>query len=443
MFVDKERFKTILTLALPIAAGMASTFVMMVVDLAMVGALGNTALAALGLGSFSIALLLAFVMGVTPAVQGMVARRVGEQSTEARCLPLNAGLLFVLIIAIPLSVICFFFSHDLFDLISSDPDVIREGVPYFQAMIVAIPAVGMNNAFGGFWNGLSRPKVFMLNALFMNCLNVFLNYVLIYGNFGAPALGTLGSGVASAISLYAGLLVYTVITFVHYRSEGFLKYWPKATLLGQVFQVGVPATFQHVFFSLGYIVFYYIIGLVGTAELAVMNVLVRVALLTAIFAEALGVAAATLVAESLGKGDTDGASRWGWDIGKIGVLWITLLGMPLLLFPEWVLSFFLVDPATLSMAVIPAQLTGALTGITSLIIIFAIPLVSVGDGKRVLMVSFSTQWFIFLPLVWLIGPYLNYGLLEISYVQYAYGLIAAAIITSLWSGGKWKSINNT
>lgn len=442
MIIKKERLKTILALTLPITVGMASTFVMMVIDLAMVGSLGNTALAAIGMASFSIALVLAFVMGVTPAVQGMVARRIGEQSTEARCLPLNAGLLFVLIIAIPLALGCYFVSSFIFGLISSDPEVIREGVPYFQAMMIALPAIGMNNAFAGFWNGLSRPKVFMLNALFMNCLNILLNYVFIYGNFGAPALGVLGSGIASAISLYVGLLVYIVITFISHRSEGFLKEWPKVELLKNIFQIGIPATFQQVFFSLGYIVFYFIVGLVGTAELAVTNVLVRIALLTAIFAEALGVAASTLVSESLGKGDTAGASRWGWDIGKMGVLWITLLGLPLLFFPEWVLSFFLVDPATLEMAIIPARLTGALTGITSLIIIFAIPLVSVGDGKRVLMVSLSTQWFVFLPLVWFVGPYLNYGLLEISLLQYAYGLLAAAIITSLWHGGKWKRIGN-
>jgi Na+-driven multidrug efflux pump len=78
--------------------------------------------------------------------------------------------------------------------------------------------------------------------------------------------------------------------------------------------------------------------------------------------------------------------------------------------------------------------------VASLIYIFAYPLFSVGDGNRVMIASFSAQWIFFLPAVWIVGPYLHYGLLQIWLVQAAYTLIAASLVTAIWTEGRWKKI---
>jgi MATE family multidrug resistance protein len=80
------------------------------------------------------------------------------------------------------------------------------------------------------------------------------------------------------------------------------------------------------------------------------------------------------------------------------------------------------------------------SGVGSLIYIFGYTLYSVGDGNRVVLVSFSTQWIFFLPLVWLVGPYLHSGLLQIWLVQMAYGALATSLITAIWISGRWKTI---
>lgn len=438
--LSRKRISEITRLALPIAVGMGSSFIMVLIDLAMIGRLGNVALAAVGLSVFANGLVVAFVAGVTPAVQGIVARRIGEKSSEPKCLPLNGGLGLVLVLGIPLFLLFYLVTPFLFSAIASDPLVVEEGVPYLRAILFALIAVGMNNAFHGFWNGIGRVRIFMTNVIFMNCLNVLLNYMLIFGNFGAPELGTLGAGIASAVSFYVGLLIYFLVTHMYYRKDGFMSVKPEKTLLVHIFKIGLPAALQMATFSLGFIVFYWIVGKVGTAELAAINVLVRVSLLLTLFAEALGMASATLVSTSLGEGEPNAAAEWGWDIAKLGVIFITILGLPMLLTPEWFLSLFLTDQATIEMAIMPARITAALSGVASLIMIFATTLVSLGDGKRVLLVSFCTQWMFFLPAVWIVGPLLKYGLLEITYVQGLYGLLATGLITAIWHGGRWKEI---
>ncbi|HZR59123.1 MAG TPA: MATE family efflux transporter [Terriglobales bacterium] len=438
--LTSERIKTIYKLAFPISIALGSTSMMAVIDLAMVGRLGNNAIAAVGLSVFSNTLVLAFVKGIAPAVQGIVARRRGESSTEPRCLPLNGGLLLALAVGVPLMIIAYFLSPFLFSLISSDPGVTKIGVPFLRTLYLGIVAVGMNNAFQGNWAGMEKPKVYMAIVLFMNCLNISLNYILIFGHFGVPAMGATGAAIGTVVSLYVGAMINFALIYGRFRKDGFLNAKPDRSLVAHIFKLGLPSTVQEFFFSLGSVVLLGMIGKVGTVELAAANVLIRFMIVFTLLAISLGMASATLVSKTVGQGDLASAAQWGWDTGKLGVIGITLLGLPVFLFPKLFLSIFLSDPHAISIAIIPLRLVAATTGTWSLIYIFAYTLYSVGDGKRVMMVSFGTQWLLFLPAVWIVGPHLGYGLLQIWLIATAHGAISTVLITAIWTNGRWKTI---
>jgi multidrug resistance protein, MATE family len=435
-----ERVRAITKLAFPITIAFGSTLMMSVIDLAMVGTQGATTVAAVGLATFSYSLFTSFVIGIEPAVQGLVARSRGEGSPAPRCLPLNAGLLVAVSLGLPLTGLCYWLTSGFFPLISSDAGITRAGVPFLQILYLSIVAVGLNAAFEGTWNGMERPRVYMLIVLLMNCLNILLNYMLIFGHYGAPRLGAIGAAIGTTVSLYTGVLLNTLLTLATYRSEGFLSAKPSAALVSRIIQMGVPSTLQNFFFAAGFIVFLWLVGMVGTTELAAANVLVRVTMVLTILAMALGMVSATLVSKAVGEGDMRAASQWGWDVGTVGIIGITLVGVPLFLMPQLFLSIFLNDPHAIEIAVTPLRLVAATTGLGSLIYIFAYTLFSLGDGNRVILVSFSTQWILFLPGVWLIGLYLHKGLLGIWLVQMAYGACATALITAIWMDGRWKRI---
>ncbi len=435
-----ERMTTISKLALPISLAQSSVLLMALIDLAMVGRFGNKAVAALGLSVFSNTLILASVEGLTSSVRGIVARRRGEGSTEPKCLPLNAGLLIALVVGGPLAVICYLGAPFFFPLISSDPDVTRIGTPFLSILCLAIPAAGMHNAFNGYWTGIEKPRIHMLVILFMNCLNTLLNYALIFGHFGAPALGATGAAISTAVSLNVGVIIHCLVVHFRFRNDGFLSTNPGRSLVMRISQLGLPINITRFFFGAGYVVFLWLLGRVGTAELAAANVIVRVSMILAILSSSLGMASATLVSRTLGEGDFAGAATWGWSAGKLGIIGITLLGFPIFLFPKAFLSIFLSDPHTISIAIVPMRLEAVLTGVFSLMYIFGYTLNSLGDGKRIMKISLSTQWLIFLPAVWFVGPHLHYGLLQVWLVEVTYGLLATALITRLWIDGRWKAI---
>ena len=380
--ITKERFGTIFKLAYPITIALSSSLIMVLIDIAMVGTTGKQCGRGRRAGEFQLYANYGTGGRNCPGCTGTGGTPARGGLDRAGCLPLNSGLLIAVLVGVPLTILCYAATPFFFSLISSDPQVTQIGVPFLRTLYLVIAVVGMNNAFEGYWAGVERPKVYMVIVIVMNCLNILTNYVLIFGHFGAPALGARGAAIGTASSICVGAVINYVVAWFHSRRDGFLVEKPRVSLMTLVLKMGVPATMQEFFYSAGYIVFFWMIGRVGTADLAAANVLVRVTMVLVLMAMALGMTSATLVSRTVGEGNPTAAAEWGWDTAKVGVIGITLLGLPLLLFPEFFLSLFLTDPHTIAMAVIPMRLVAATTGAGSLIYIFSYTLYSVGDGNR-------------------------------------------------------------
>ena len=173
--------------------------------------------------------------------------------------------------------------------------------------------MGINFAFRGYWNGINQP-VLHGTLIVSHVTNLFLNWVLIYGNLGAPALGTLGAGMASAVATYVGVLTYIVLGVRLAMPHGFLRAWPSRDDVTGLLKVAFPASMAQFFMATGYTAFMWIVGQTGTAELAAANVLLTVTLVAVLPGLAFGFVAASLVGQALGRGDVDDAEAWGWDV---------------------------------------------------------------------------------------------------------------------------------
>ena len=249
--IDSGRFQRISLLALPIIGGMLSQNLLNIVDTAMVGFLGDPALAAVGLGGFVVFMCMSMILGISTGVQALAARKKGEGRTDRAAKILNSSLLLVLVIAPVLSAILILFVKPLFPYLNSDPEVIRQGVPYLQVRLAAIMFVGMNFAFRGYWNALDLSRLYMITLILMHACNIVLNYVLIFGHFGAPALGVTGAGIASAVSLAVGTGIYFFLGFRHIRKDGFLRGLANREETRSLVKISIPSGVQQLFFSPG------------------------------------------------------------------------------------------------------------------------------------------------------------------------------------------------
>jgi putative MATE family efflux protein len=439
-FVDPERRRRILALALPIIAAMTSQALLNVVDTAMVGHLGDAALAAVGLGSFVLFTCQAMILGLSVGVQAIAARRRGEGRLDETAVPLNASLLLIVVIGPLLTLALCLLAPLLFPLLNPDPAVVTGAVPYFQIRMLAGPLMAMNYAFRGYWNGIGQSRLYMTTLLIMHASNVVLNYVLIYGHFGAPALGVVGSGLATALSVFLGTAIYYGFGW-HYALEGgFLRRRPQRQDYRSLIRITVPAGLQHVSQSAGLVALYWIIGRIGTAELAAANVLVNLMTVVILPGMGLALAAATLVGQSLGASEPDEAQRWTRDTLRIGLVALGLLGAPMVLAPDLILGLFLHNPDTVALARWPMRIAGLAVVFEGVKRIYMQVLMAAGDGRRVMRVSVLTQWCLFTPAAYLIGPVWGLGLLGIWIGQELYRLTQLGVFRRYWREGRWAHI---
>ena len=124
----------------------------------------------------------------------------------------------------------------------------------------------MNFAFRGYWNALDLSRLYMKTLIVMHACNIFLNYVLIFGHFGSPALGVTGAGMASAISMAVGTVIYFYLGLTHARKDGFMKGLANRQEAKSLIRISGPSSLQQLFFSAGFVAIFWIIGKIGTAD---------------------------------------------------------------------------------------------------------------------------------------------------------------------------------
>ena len=438
--MSPDRRRTILILALPIIGGMTSQNIMNLVDTAMVGSLGANALAAVGIAGFANFMCISVILGLSTAVQATSARRKGEGNEAVMAASLNGGLLLAVAIGLPLSVLFYLLTPWLFPYLVTDPAVQPLGIEYLQVRLIGMIFVGMNFAFRGYWNGISMPKLYFRTLLTMNMLNIVLNYILINGHAGFPALGVYGAGLGTTLSLVVGTALYFYLGHRHASAHGFLHALPSKHVLINMLRLSIPSSIQQFFFAAGLTSLFWIIGQVGTPELAAGNVLVNIMLVALLPSIALGLTAATLAAQAMGKGDLADAKQWGWDVSKVGFVLLSVLGIPMVIAPELLLSAFIHDPEVMQLAIWPLRAIGLFIAIDGVGMILLNALLGVGDSKAVMKVSLTMQWGVFLPIAWFVGPVCGGGLLAIWLLQIAYRALQVGIFSHIWRKGHWQDI---
>lgn len=429
-----------MALALPIIGGMLSQNVLNLVDTAMVGTLGDAALAAVGFGSFVNFFASAFVLGLSAGVQTFASRQFGADPQGSTAQPLNGGLLLAVSMAVPWCVLLAATAPFWLPYLIEDEEVVVQGIPYLRARLLAMPAMAANFAFRAYWNATNRSAFHFRTLLVMHSANVLLNALLIFGMAGFPRLGAFGAGLASALATYLGTVVHGFLAVRHARQAGFLRSWPEHDLLRRMLHVSVPAGVQQAFFAGGMTAFLFIVGRMGTAELAATNVLLNLVLLGVLPGLGFGLAAASLVGQALGRRDAQDARRWGWDVVLLASVCVALVSVPALVVPRPLLSLFIHERATLAMAVLPLRVVAASLCVDTVGLVLMQALIGAGDTRRVMVASVMLQWLVFLPAAWMIGPTLGLGLAAIWLAWCLYRLLQTFVFACFWQQGRWAQV---
>ena len=467
--VPMTRVTMVLSNALPVMGGMVSQNVLNLVDGAMISRLGTVAVAAVGLGSTANFQCQALLQGVSSAVQAIAARNYGKSMTDVAfaerkeiARPLNAAIVVVLFFGFPLAWWCYqncaWFVPTYYA--SRDAAVATATVPYLRARLLAVPAVGINFAFRGFWNAIQQPQVYMNTLVMMHLTNIAVSFMLIWGvpALGIPKFGVAGAGLGTAFSVWVGTAMYIYQGFKRARKYGFgfslrrrkggaeldqeFSSFPTRKEITLLIKQALPTGITNVLYASVMVCMYAIVGAINTASVAAVNVLINLMLVLVLPCMGMGLAAGALSGRALGAGDVEDAKQWPWDVSKITAAGMSVFGLLIALFPQPILSIFLTDPGAIRVATMPLRLTGLTACGDAISLTMQNALLGVGDVKTVALVSVLAQWAVFLPVAWFSVHKLNQGLLCVWAIYILYRVGVGMVYAWLWKRGKWLEALN-
>lgn len=433
-----HRHGIVVRLAWPVILGMLSQSMLNLVDAALVGRLGETALAGVGLGGYAMFMMTALVFGLSSSVQSQTAQRLGA-GHSGLSLPLQAGLLLGLISGTLLALLAWWQAPLIMHWISPTPDVHDVAVDYFRWRVLSLAAIALTLCFRGYWNGRQYTRLYLRIIVAVHLLNVVLSAGLIFGLAGLPELGASGAGVATSLSVGVGLLLWIGITARHSSALTWAPLRPDIQGLRTTARLALPHSAQQLWFAAGYAVLFWLLSQLGTASVAVGHVLINLSLLLILPGVGVGVAAMSLVGEALGRDAEQEAHRWGLDALWVAALLLVVLALPMLWMPDKLLGLFFKAPELIKLGTLPLQLTGLMMVIDVAALVLAQALMGAGAQRTVMLLTLSLQWLLFLPLAWLVGVSLGYGLLGIWLMQLMYRIINSAAFFWIWQRRRWAT----
>ncbi len=430
--------RRLLRLALPIMVAFVSINIVGLVDTLMVAALGIEALAAVGLAQIVAASSSAVLVGVGAGVQAIVARRKGENSLQGVLVGLSAGIVLGLGVAVFIMLCVYPWVPAMLAALNGDGAVVALATPYLQWRLATCIVMAFSVAFGAFWNAIGKSSHYMLSVIAMNIFNVLFNYMFIFGHWGAPQLGVTGAAVATALATVLSAAINLLLYFHLTRQLPVRWVRPPAAALALTARLSLPAGFGGLQSAAAMSVVIWVVGLIGTREVGIVNVLFTVVATVVLPAMALGTAAGTLVGQSLGQRQPQLARQWGWYAIAFGTAITALLALPVFLYPRQLLALFVDEPLLLQLAVGPVRITAVAVLLMNASAILTQALYGAGESARVLTVTMAVQWLLIVPAILCCGLVFDSGLAVIwGLFTLGMSLLTTILLLGIWHRGHW------
>jgi MATE family multidrug resistance protein len=327
---DRE-LGALLSIAVPLALAQLTQMIMGMTDAIWMGHIGTDALAAGGLGSSLAFMILIVTSGLVQSIQPIVAqgRGAGDESAFGRAL--GAGLLLSALVALP--VVLLLLSADRLLIAAHDPPFIAHLTRMYETGLVwGVPAWFWQNTLRSYLSALARTRVILGVTAIGALLNFFLNWVLIFGHFGMPALGLAGSGYATAIVAWGMAIAFTLylVGMKLLPRDLFRLSWRQVWLgISEIFAIGWPIVgvlAVEIGLFTGSMV---VMAQFGPVALAAHQICMNFCSLTFMVPMGIGTAAAVRVAYHLGAGAPERARKAGSLslLLAIGFMSIAAIGM--------------------------------------------------------------------------------------------------------------------
>lgn len=302
----KEHIRKTFQLAYPVCLSQMGHILVGVADTAMVGLIGTEEQAAVALATSVYSIVLVLGIGISYGITPLVAASDGEGDVSGSTRFFKNGVLINFITGVLLFILLFFASPLLLHL-DQPARVAEMAIPFFNVLVLSMIPLSLFFSFKQFAEGLSDTRAAMIVSIGANLLNILLNYLMIFGKWGFPEMGLMGSCWASFLSRV--VMAIAMFLYLKWKTE-YSVYWNNWKLLPydlktciKILNIGIPSGLQFLF-EVGAFGFAAImIGKIGAPELAAHQIALSLAAMTYMLANGISAAASVRVGNQFGMKD--------------------------------------------------------------------------------------------------------------------------------------------
>lgn len=433
--------RRILFLALPVVMANVSQTLMGLVDTLMVGQLGSASLAAVGVATLIFSAVASTLKALDVPVQSFTAHRVGAERDEEVGEVLGTAGAVTILLGVFVTLLGLWRPETAMGWVAHDPEVHRLGGEYLRWRVLGAIPFMLGFQLRAVYDGIGWTRVGMVVGIGMNAVNAVLNWILIFGKLGAPAMGVAGAALASTLASVlaaAAFLLLMMRPTVRHRFRFLARDNWNPDLLRTMLRVAWPAGVQ-VLGALGAVlVFFAVLGRISTIAVAAGNVVLRIAALSFMPGIGMGVAVQTLVGQSLGAGDVRGAVRAGWGGMGLSILLMGAFSVLFLALPGRLMGLFATDPELIRAGTPILRMMGLVQIFDAVGLTLAGALKGAGETRVVMLVGVFTAWGLLLPCAWFFGVRLGWGLNGAWIGVLVWLFVYALGITAWFVRGDWR-----
>ena len=408
LFSDKKFLSTMLKLAIPIILQNLVFSSLNLVDGVMIGQLGESAVAAVGVANqvFFLVSLLFFGIGSGSAI--FAAQYWGQKDTERIQSVLGLSLLMSISGALIFSLVAILFPVQVISIYSKDPAVISQGSTYLQIVAFSYVITAITNNFGFILRSTENVKLPLLTSLVALSLNTVMNYGLVLGNFGLPSLGVKGAAIATIISrlievIFLLVLIYRKKLPVAAKLRSLLNF--KILPIIKFFNTTLPVIATEIVWSFGITTYNVVYARIGTESIAAVNIAGTLDKIIFVVFIGLGHACAIMIGNQIGAEQNELATSYAKKYLVFGAIGAAIFGLIMYIFAIPMLSFYKVSDVTINYTTKLIRLMALTLPVRSLNLILLIGVLrSGGDTRAAFFIDAGSVWVIGVPMA-LIGAF--------------------------------------
>ena len=439
-----DLWENIWRISWPMFLIMVFSFFVGFADVYVAGFIGPEAQAAVGFVGQFYFLVTIVANAISIGTLALVSRAVGS-GDRGRALEIaRQSVLFSIVVAAGITAGCLLFYREIIAF-AGFPAGTREMAERFLRIFAL--SLGPNYILiisNAVFRASGEVKKPLLTMFLVSIINVAGDFALVFGIFPFPPLGYIGIAISTASSITAGMAVSLALFTAGWWRSFYSRPWtfsPDAIL--RIMKIGWPAGMLQVAWNAGTIVLYNILGRLGAASIPALASItngLRIEAVIYLPAFALNMAASVLVGQNLGAGHADRAARAGWKIARVGVLFISLMAVPIFIWAEQFAALLTKDPAVLvetarylrfNMMSEPFMALGAILGGG---------LQGAGDTRGTMWVIIVAMWFIRLPLAYTLAIVMDYGATGVWIAMITSMAFQGMLMALRFRRGHWKTL---